>query len=79
MPESLLKVSCILFNEAKMVFHRRTTQEVILEVLNKVLLLLRFINNSKERLTQHLTQQPNTSTLSFSNIPFFSYFSFSFH
>lgn len=48
MPESLLKVSCILFNEAKMVFHKRTTQEVILEVLNKVLLLLRLARSQRK-------------------------------
>lgn len=52
MPERLLKVSCILFNKAKMVYHRRITQEGTLEVLNKVLPLLRLSSNSKKRLTQ---------------------------
>lgn len=79
-PESLLKVSCILFNEGKEYFTEEgTSQEVLSEVLNTILPLLRLSSNSKKRLTRHLTQQPTTTNLSFSNIPFLPYFSFSFH
>lgn len=48
-----------------------TTQEVLSEGLSTTLPFLRPSSNSKKWLTQHLTQQPTTTNLSFSNTPFF--------